>query len=42
LDGAGFLDKGKGSNWAKKHRIPGFKTGRFYTVKGTILGDTGE
>jgi putative DNA primase/helicase len=40
LDKAGFLDKGDGKNWAKRHRVPGLGLGRFYTIHSSILGDS--
>jgi uncharacterized protein (DUF927 family) len=35
---AGYLDRAAEKNLAKRHRIPGEGLGRFYTVKGAILG----
>lgn len=39
LHAAGFLAKGEGSHLAKKHRVPGISTARFYTVSSRILAN---
>lgn len=39
LHAAGFLDKGEGRNWQKKHRLPDGQGGRYYTIKNTIISD---
>jgi putative DNA primase/helicase len=41
LHAAGFLDKGDGKHWPKRHRVPDIGLGRFYTVHSSILaGDS--
>ena len=42
LHDAGFLDKGEGRHWQKKHRVPGEQPGRSYTIKGSIITDDGS
>ena len=42
LHDAGFLDKGEGRHWQKKHRVPGEQPGRYYTIKGSIITDDGS
>jgi putative DNA primase/helicase len=42
LHDAGFLDKGEGQHWQKKHRVPGEQRGRYYTIKGSIITDDGS
>ena len=42
LHDAGFLDKGEGQHWQKKHRVPGEQPGRYYTIKGSIITDDGS